>query len=263
MSDPAVKTALVLTAMAVEYDAIRRRKQFQDWYFGRFVDGAVCRHDSEGVRLVLARTGVGIASAASAVSEIASRSELDAVFLLGVGGALSMELRLGDIVVSEAVIQHDAVFFGGDGDALMRPGSLWLSLPPEARPAPALRSDPGLGVMFAAELRKRVSHEVHVGLVASGSSFAGRLDSKELIVKRCPRALLVDMEAAGAALACERLGISFLTVKTVADRMHPQESVEIDYRAFLAEACENSARCIDVIQALMLNGRAGAVGEPC
>jgi 5'-methylthioadenosine/S-adenosylhomocysteine nucleosidase len=234
---------LILVAMEAERQALLGRLETEEVCvhpgLGLVVD--VCgRHQRN--RIVICRSSVGLVSAAISTIAVAERFALSGVFLLGVGGALREEYALGDTVIGETVVQHDALFMGEEGDELMAPGELFLSLSPEDRPKPGFTASPTLiswvrPVLSGAQL----GGQIRIGTIASGSSFVARPSEKQRLVDRIPSAVLVEMEAAGVALACRRLNIPFLTIKTVVDRFRPHRTISEDYRQFLSTACKNAA----------------------
>lgn len=231
-------SAIILVAMEFEFSAVVDAAQDHR----KMNEKELASLDALGVSFdggsaILARCGTGPVAAAITLSTLAARSRIQHVLLLGVGGALSSDLALGDLVVADEIIQHDAMFFGASGAELMAPGELHLSLPPEKRrPAPFPVSSPRL--LHAL----RDIEPFAVGQFVSGSSFAGTRSSKDELRTRFPRALMVDMEAAGVALAARRLNLELSVAKTVADRLDPAEGVEDDYLLFRDRACRNAAR---------------------
>ena len=63
--------------------------------------------DYEGKSVVVSRCGVGKVSSALAIAGFVERFHCDRVLFLGTAGALAKDLRVGDVVVSSACVQHD------------------------------------------------------------------------------------------------------------------------------------------------------------
>ncbi len=192
----------------------------------------------QGGKLWIARSGMGPVNAALTLAMIAERRAIESVILLGVGGALSADLRIGDLVVSTRVLQHDSYSSLESGHFRMRPGNLVLSQEDAQLEVPTFDASAKLvkwmeGFQGAHTLRK--------GLIASGSEFVGTVKRKQEIASLHPDALLVDMEAAGIAQTANLLGIPFVVAKTVADRLLPSGSIEADFRTCLEAAAENAA----------------------
>lgn len=84
-------------------------------------------------RILLAESGVGTVNAALTLSYACDRFPVDGVLLLGVAGALTKTLNIGDLVIPEAILQHDCSLTGGEGAGFMAPGSTYGSLAPQDR----------------------------------------------------------------------------------------------------------------------------------
>lgn len=195
-------------------------------------------------RITLARSGIGPVNAAMTVVLIAEHAPVDGIFLFGVGGAVSAKLAIGDVVVATEVLQHDSFSSLDFGHARMASGHYLLSEADVAAHSPLRRTD-SEGVAWLAEVfRERGFHR---GVILSGSEFVGTVERKRAIAALHPEALLVDMEAAGVAHVAERLGIPFLVVKTVSDRLSPDGTIESDFRRCLASAAANAATCLKTL----------------
>jgi 5'-methylthioadenosine/S-adenosylhomocysteine nucleosidase len=202
---------------------------------------------SRGDRAVsVVRTGVGSVNAALALALARERAPVDAVVLLGVGGALREDLDVGDFVISSRVLQHDYYYSFDHGDQRIRPGALILSSEEASGHVPDFAADPRLieWLERAQPRGQRAGARVLKGTILSGNEFVGRPERKRSVASLSPDALLVEMEAAGVAQVAHALGIPFVVGKTVADRLNPDGSIESDFRACLAAACEHAAAAL-------------------
>jgi 5'-methylthioadenosine/S-adenosylhomocysteine nucleosidase len=189
------------------------------------------RHGGREVHLV--RSGMGPVNAALAVAMATERLAVDAVLLLGVGGALVPGLSIGDLVVSRRVLQHDYFASLDFGHARMRAGEIVFNQEQAEAHLATIDADSRLVEALAGTAR--------VGTVLSGNEFVGTVERKRAIAVLHEEALLVEMEAAGVAQACLRLGLPFVVAKTVADRLQPDGSIESDFRRCLEAASANAA----------------------
>jgi adenosylhomocysteine nucleosidase len=197
-------------------------------------------------QLTVVRTGVGVVNAALALALACEHGRPDAVLLLGVGGALSPELSIGDLVVSRSVFQHDSLSTLDSGDFRKRSGEIVLSDRDARRARPHCAADRRLHDWIRAEFPRARS-----GTLISGNEFVGRVKRKRELAELAPDALLVDMEGAGVALVADRYGIPFVAAKTVADRLAPDgRAIESDFALCLessaAHAAEVAARAAGV-----------------
>ncbi|MBI5246957.1 MAG: 5'-methylthioadenosine/S-adenosylhomocysteine nucleosidase [Elusimicrobia bacterium] len=230
---------LVLVAMDVEKSAILSGFPLKR-VRGRMPLGLeVYQLTSGKSTLYLATTGVGIANAAIAASVLSEKLTIEAILLLGVGGAISPALDIGDTVIGTQVVQHDSRYSSSAGTELMAPGELHLSLSPAQRPTPYLTASKTWLHWLTTAMGESRSFQ---GTVLSGSEFVGDPARKAELSRITADALLVDMEAAGVAQVARRRAIPFGVAKTVSDRLQPNGTIATDYKLFLAKAAEMSRR---------------------
>jgi 5'-methylthioadenosine/S-adenosylhomocysteine nucleosidase len=187
--------------------------------------------------LTLLRSGVGVANAALATALACEKENPDGVLLLGVGGALSPDLEIGDLVVATQVFQHDSFSSLDAGDFHMRSGE-YILRPEQADPErPLLASHPALAEWFRHEFPG-----AKLGTLLSGNEFVGRSERKRKLAGSAKDALLVDMEAAGVAMVAHRYGVPFGVAKTVSDRLTPEGSIESDFSCCLRSSAAHAAQ---------------------
>lgn len=227
---------LVLTALPIEFEAVRGR--LPEGSLTKILDlpGNVDAWHAPARGLLLARSGVGPIAAGLTCGVLLSRFTFARIVLVGVAGALHASLKPGDLVVSTGVVQHDALFLGDQGRGLMRPGALHVSIPAHQRADPFMKADTDLLSDVAATIR---------GVILSGASFAGTKASKVELLERRADGVAVDMEAAAVAFAAHAAGVPFSVAKTISDRLEPQGDVEDEFRAWLPAAAEHAATVVD------------------
>lgn len=188
-----------------------------------------------GREFLLTKSGVGLVNAALVTDALINHHNIEAVILMGAGGGLRGDLQIGDAVLATQIIQHDSVFIDDKGCRLMRAGTLYLTDSADKHPPPAIPTSPSL-TQFIAK-----STPCKLGTILSGSSFVATRAEKERLATLAKDALLVEMEAAGVALTCERYGVPFAVVKTVSDRLDANHGISADYKTFLAHAADTAA----------------------
>lgn len=239
-----LKSVLVLAAMKEEEESLSALLGPENGVlrtFGRRLC-VEAREFKIGPRQILvARSGIGPVNAALTVAAIFENHPLDSVILLGVGGALTPELELGDLVVSRQVLQHDSLFSLDAAAVRVIPGELLV--PGKQIPAlpPLMDADPALVDLIVEGLP---ADKAKIGTVVSGNEFVGTVRRKRELHALHPEALLVDMEAAGVAQLARRLKLPFVVVKTVADRLHVDGTIEADFWACLHAAAANAAQVL-------------------
>jgi nucleoside phosphorylase len=84
---------------------------------------------------------VGTANAAVLLSLAAEHIDIDALVLLGVGGALDPRLEVGDTVISKKIIQHDSISSDENRTKFIAPGELTLSVSEDQQVDPIMKCD--------------------------------------------------------------------------------------------------------------------------
>ncbi len=242
-----LKNIVIVTAMDIEHDAIVSTRQVEGSALSEKLGLRINQFTVNDINFFILRSGVGGVNAALSLGFAIDRHPIDAVFVIGVGGALVPELGIGDLVIADSVVQHDSVYSGESGDELMSPGELFLSRTVEnAFSDPVMRTHPELTALLERAFTGRGSR-VFRGPIVSGGEFVANATRKTALSQRHQGALLVDMEAAAVAQVCRKMGIPFVVAKTVADRLNPDGSISSDYKTFLKSASERAAQIIDLL----------------
>jgi 5'-methylthioadenosine/S-adenosylhomocysteine nucleosidase len=177
-------------------------------------------------------------NAALALGSLVEDLDVDAAILLGVGGALAPGLDIGDVVVSSRVLQHDSYSSLDGGDVRMIPGDLILRYETLQGYESSVPADPALLRWIESRLP---GGSYRLGTLLSGNEFVGTTARKSTIAALHPEALLVDMEGAGVAQLCRRVGLPFVVIKTVADRLAPDGTIQSDFLKCLEAAAANAS----------------------
>lgn len=188
-------------------------------------------------------SGMGNVNAGSKLVLILEQFPIDQIILLGVGGALHSDLNIGDMVISDSVIQHDYCSSLDEGRFLMRPGDLILNEEQSHHYSAVVKSTPHhfpLTKLFNPN-SNNLGVIIHFALVASGSEFVGTSVRKQQIYQQCNKALLVDMEASAVASIANQYNVPFIVAKTVSDKLYSDGSIGNDFDLFLTKACQNAA----------------------
>lgn len=236
---------LIVVAMESEEQALLQGRAATALRLGTRTVVTARRLSLPRCQATVARSGVGLANAAVLLSLLAEHVPVDAVILLGVGGALDPSLQMGDVVVARQVIQHDSVASRPEGTVFIAPGELTLSRAADNQVDPVMACDEVLRRWILEAMKESHAGRCVEGTVLSGSEFAASAERKAALRRLAPDALLVDMEAAAFAQIARRMGIPFVVAKTVADRAAPEAGVSEDYKKFLAAAAAHSRGVMD------------------
>lgn len=176
----------------------------------------------DGHEVVVARCGMGKVNAALAACALAGAG-VDAIVFTGVAGAVAPGLGIGDVVVGESFVQHDA-----DDTAF---GSAIGQVPGE--PA-RWRGDPDLtAAVLAAAQDSSAGHRVVSGTIASGDQFIAD-PAKVSWLRETFGADAVEMEGAALAQAATHLSVPFAVARILSDSA--DGGAARDFPAFLERA---------------------------
>lgn len=187
-------------------------------------------------------SGMGPINASSRLSLALHELPIERVLLLGVAGGLSTQTKIGDLVTSSSVLQHDYHSSLESGNFPMRSGVLILSKDEGEKHDPLIPADKNL--IEKCLSTKIQGHQILSGVVASGSEFVGRAERKQSIGQHSSKPLAVDMEACAVANLCFELKIPFVVAKTISDTLYSDGSIESDFSKFLEYASQNAAQVV-------------------
>jgi len=231
----------IVGAMHEEIAALRpclddlrtERRAGRDFHFGR-LDG----HD-----VILVRCGIGKVAAATTTAVLLDAFDASALLFTGVAGGLGEGVRVGDIVVATALLQHDM-----NAEPLF---PRWeVPLTGRARFA----ADPGWSQRLLRAGRALASTNVHAdtatihaGLVVSGDRFVATRAESDQLRAALPDALAVEMEGAAVAQVCHDFGRPFGVVRTISDRA--DDAAHVDFQRFVRDVAAPYSR--DIVRAAL------------
>jgi len=194
----------------------------------------------EDIALTLVSSRIGKVAAAVTTSLLLHEYKVDAVLFTGVAGATDPNIRIGDIVVADRLIQHDIDLKGVLGYQRFDIPLLDMR---EVACHPTLVSiaeSAALATLGANDYRREVeiftSHtpSVHTGIIASGDTFISDTTDRDSLVAGIPGLRCVEMEGAATAQVCIEHGIPFVVARIISD--HASGEAPIDFSAFIKNA---------------------------
>ena len=179
-----------------------------------------------GVDVVLAVSGVGKVFAAIAAQTMVLHFHVSKIINSGVAGTLSSQLHIGDVAISNALVQHDM-----DTSCVGDPVGLISGINVVELPA-----DESLYTAVA-DVAQSLGFNHQIGTVATGDQFVGNRERKNWITKTF-NAIACEMEAGSIAQVCYVNQIPFVTIRVISDEA--SGDVHIDYMEFVKLAADRS-----------------------
>lgn len=223
---------------------LRRSHGMRDYTLGTLWNiDAVC---------VLSR--LGKVAAAMTASILVEKYGVTHIVFTGVAGSGDKHVKVGDIVVAEALLQHDMdarpLFprFEVPLTGLQRFATdLELSTQLAGAADDFLRDDVS-SVLKVADIEAfGLQHaQVHRGLIASGDQFISSAAHINQLKADIPDLLAVEMEGAAVAQVCFELSVPFTVMRTISDNAN--EEAAVDFMRFVRTVA--SPYALTVIQQL-------------
>lgn len=179
----------------------------------------------------------GKVAAATTATELISRFGATELLFTGVAGAAEPKLRVGDVVVGSALIQHDL-----DPSPLFPRHEVPLLGVSAFRPAAEAKQRAVAAVEAFFSKRTRwlpdgIAAEFGIndplvmeGVIASGDKFFAERAALEELKTRLPDVRCVEMEGAAVAQVCHEYGVPLTVVRTISDTA--DEDAPVDFPRF-------------------------------
>lgn len=215
----------IIGAMDVEIEDILNdlsEKQYKHQNDYNIITGNVGKY-----KIVLIKSGVGKVNAASTTQYIIDTYKPKFIINTGVAGSLSSDLKVGDVVIAEKMVQHDF-----DVTAFGSPkGYMDNGVEPD-KPT-IYYSDKKLIDNFTEKTNKNLKK----GTIATGDIFVTDKNLKNNIKKEF-NADVIDMESAAIVQTAKRNNIPVLVLRTISDE---NDGSEKDYNQNKQNTAQQSA----------------------
>lgn len=192
-----------------------------------FVSGKLGNLDA-----VVVKCGMGKVNAGICAHTLISHYGVTEVINTGVGGSLDNRIDIGDIVVSEDVVQHDfdVSVIGFQKGEIPYTGLYAFPADPVLREA-------------AVKAVRETSPDINVfeGRVCSGDQFIASSEQKKRIVEHFG-GLCCEMEGAAIAQACYLNQIPYVIIRAISDKADHSE--EVSFEKFAETAAQRSAAIV-------------------
>ena len=192
-----------------------------------------------GHQVVLVRSGIGKVNAAICTQAMIDHFGVDFVINIGVAGALSPELKIGDILISTDAVQHDM-----DTTDFGDPIGIIPRMPVSYFPA----DEALIALAKQAADTCHLDCRIMTGRVASGDQFISSKAAKEAIRKNV-QGDCAEMEGAAIAHTCFLNRIPFVILRAISDEANEQAGVSFD--EFCVKAAKNSSLLAETMITLL------------
>ena len=215
----------IIGAMPEEIQAFLAEAQISEvhqWHSSSFHQGTF-----KGQEVVIIQSGIGKVLAAMTCQYLIDKFQPNKILFTGVAGALNHNFEIGDVVISDDLIQHDV-----DGEALgFSRGTILFSETREFKACEELKA-----IALSAEIE---GHKLNEGRILTGDQFFTKKklnDSEYLFTELAGDA--IEMEGAAIAQVAIHNQIPFLIIRTISDKA--DENASEDFTKLLPVIAQNS-----------------------
>ena len=190
----------------------------------------IYKYDDQKIFVSAACSGWGKVCAARAATRIISEKinseKIDFILFTGVAGAIKKDIKQGDVILSEELIQHDF-----DASPIYKKYVIPALKKSKLNPKKEI-----VHKFFNSFIREKnlgnlkKFGEIKKGLIATGDKFISDCD-KETLSEKFPYLLAVEMEGAAFAQVASQEQIDRLVIRVVSDSA--DKSADLDFNNFL------------------------------
>ncbi len=191
-------------------------------------------------KVVVVFSRVGKVAASATVTTLILEFKVSELIFTGVAGGIHTDVKIGDIVLGQSLIQHDMnaqplfpayeipmlgkAYFEADSSQLEVATTAILEI---------LEEQHLHNVISEKDLDKFNIHQpqLHVGLIGSGDLFFSTNSQKEKLQQNLPEMLCVEMEGAAVAQVCYEFDIPFIIIRTISDDADDHST--LDFNSFI------------------------------
>lgn len=239
-------TIAVLCAIPEEREALStsfNRSRLVEIGRLRFEEGHL-----DGVPVVLVGAGIGKVNTAIAATLLVERFNASLIIFTGVAGGLDPALKIGDLVIADRTIQHDAGWIEAGTIHTYQAGHVPFFNPTDrlgySAPAAALQivteiaRDMRLPALPAAAGGDGTPPSIVVGTILSGDQYIHCEDTRRRLHADLG-GVAVEMEGGALGQVCEAMGVEWLDIRALSDLAGATS--RHDFKTFVEWAASSSA----------------------
>jgi len=180
----------------------------------------------KGHTIIIAYSKIGKVFAALTATVMIEKFKVEKLLFSGVAGAISKDLKIGDLIIAKGLVQHDL-----DITAFGHP----YGYVPEGEVC--VLADEKL-LKISKEVAKQKGIELKEGIIATGDQFVASSERKEWIEDTF-KADALEMEGAAVAVVCDALNVPFFILRAISDSADMDAGFDFD--EFLKSSAKVSA----------------------
>ncbi len=169
----------------------------------------------KGVNLVIAYSKIGKVFSTLTATTMIEHFGAQKLLFSGVAGAVSADLKVGDIVVATKLSQHDLdITAFGHPHGYVPEGSVFVEADSEL-------------ISISKKVAASMGKDVKEGIIATGDQFVADEKRKNWIGEEFGAAAL-EMEGASVAVVCNSLDVPFFILRSISDAADMDASFSFD-----------------------------------
>ena len=191
--------------------------------------------------IVLAYSKIGKVFSALSASTMIEKFGCEMLLFTGVAGAISPDLKIGDLIVATKLCQHDLdITAFGHPFGYVPEGKVFVESSKEL-------------IDIAKDVAKKRGINLKEGIIATGDQFIADQDKKEWIAKTFDADAL-EMEGASVAVVCDSLNIPFFILRAISDAA--DMGAAFDFDEFLKDSAKvSSSFVMDMLDRISQSNR--------
>ena len=183
----------------------------------------------KGKELVIAYSKIGKVFASLTATILLEKFACDKLLFSGVAGAISPDLKIGDLIIADGLCQHDLdIVAFGHPYGYVPEGEVCIATDVSLR-------------NIAKEVAKKNDLTLKEGIIATGDQFVANSERKEWISNTF-KADALEMEGASVAVVCNALNVPFFILRAISDTAN--DDAGMDFDEFMVGSAKISANFI-------------------
>ncbi len=187
--------------------------------------------DINGTSVIVLKSGIGKVNAAIATTLVMERYQPRAIINTGSAGGFSGDLSVGDVVISNELVQHDVDVTAFNYVHGQVPG-LPATIPATKRL-----------ISIAEKAMQEIDLTTKTGLIGSSDVFMEDPVKVDKIRALFPSMLAAEMEGAAIAQVCHQYDVPFVVIRSLSDIAGKKSSISFD--DYLHTAAKHAGECIE------------------